>query len=134
MRIASKLKDVRGVIHIERHIHDDAIVVSGSLIIDYDTQDQNARIAAELENAAQKINDSGGIVGHIKAAVTSTSTSMISVTDKDAMIKESPVSRVKITVAAIVFLVKPLEAENAVRDALIAIRKRSAAKQDPAGL
>ena len=123
-RIIAKPKDAPGLIYIERHIHDEAIVISGSLVIRYETPELNAWITEELESAASKVKELGGVVGHIKTAVASTSTSMISVTDEKAIVKEPPVRRAKITLASIVFLIDPEDAENIVRSALAGIRTR----------
>ena len=123
-RVSARAKDKPGHIYIERNIHDEAIVISGSLAIRYETGELNAWLAEEIETAAQGINERGGIVGHIKAAVTATTTSMISATDEKAMIHESPAGRAKITLAAIVFMVDPQDAETIVRGALERLRSR----------
>ena len=123
--IASKAKNAPGLIVIEREIHDDSIVISGSLTIRFDTQELNDLISEELEAAAQKIKESGGIVGHIKASVSVVSTCMISVTDEKAMAKDPPMRRARITLAAIVFKIEPVEAENVIRKALSGIRTRT---------
>ena len=118
-------KDAPGVIRIERNMHDEAIVVSGSLTLDSVTDEINDWIAQELEAAARDVNVLDGIIGHIKAAVTSTSTDMISVTEEKAMVKTSPFHSARITLTVIVFLIEPEEAEAIARRALAAIRKRS---------
>lgn len=123
-KIIAKAKDAPGLIYIERQIHDEAIVISGTLTIRYATAELNDWIAEELESAARSINELGGIVGHIKAAVSLSLTNMISVTDEKAAVKESPFRRAKITLAAIVFLVDPKEAEDIARSALAGIRTR----------
>ena len=123
-RITARAKDVPGLIYIERRLEDEAIVISGSLIIKTGVAQANETIAEELEAAARKINELGGVVGHIKASVAASSTHMISVTDEKAMVKESPLHKVQITLAAIVFAVEPEEAENIVRQALSGIRAR----------
>ena len=123
-RVRVRAKDTPGVICIERRTHDEAIVISGSLTVDYDNAEIGAWIEQELETAAQGIRDQGGIVGHIKAALSVTATSMISVTDEKAMSKESPLKRARISLAAIVFKVDPKEAENIIRKSLAGVRSR----------
>jgi hypothetical protein len=49
---------------------------------------------------------------------------MISVTDEKAAVKGSPLRRLKITLAAIVFAIDPETAENIVRKALSDVRAR----------
>ena len=122
--ILSKAKNAPGLIYIERQIHDDAIVISGSLSIRFSTQDPNSLISEELEAAAREIKERSGIVGHIKVSVSTTSTCMISVTDEKAMAKDSPVRRARMTLAAIVFLIDPKDAESIIRKALSNIRTR----------
>ena len=117
-----KVKAKHGDIFIERHIHDEAIVISGSMTARYDAVDLSARIAEGLETAAREIGEHGGIVGHIKAAVAATSTNMISVTDEKAMIKDSPGKQARTTLSAIVFNVDPKEAENIIRNVLTTVR------------
>jgi SepF-like predicted cell division protein (DUF552 family) len=123
-KITAKVRDKAGLVHIERQIHDGAIVISGSLAVISEEADPAALIAEELETAARKITEYGGIVGHIKATVAVTSSSMISVTDEKAAVKGSPLRRLKITLAAIVFAIEPETAENIVRKALSDVRAR----------
>ena len=123
-KVRLKAKNTPGVIRIERHIHDDAVVISGSLTVDFINDDLYMFIEQELEAAAREITDSEGVVGHIKAALSVSSTSMISVTDSKAMTKESPYQRAQITLAAIVFLVDPEIAEGILRKALAAVKSR----------
>lgn len=122
--IGAKAKDTPGIICIERNIHDEAVVISGTLTIEFEDADLNAWIAGELEKAAQAIKTLDGIVGHIKAAVTLTSTDVISVTDEKAMVTEARLKRARIALAAIVFMIEPKEAENIIRKALAGVRSR----------
>ena len=117
-------KDAPGLIYIERNKHDEAIVISGTLNIDNASGELNALIAQELETAARGINDNGGLIGHIKAAVTATATDMISVTEEKAMVKTSPFRSARITLTVIVFLIEPEKAEAIARKTLVGIRKR----------
>jgi len=124
-KIKIKAKDIPGVIFIERNMHDDAVVISGSLSVESVSGGLNACIAQELETAARLVSESGGIIGHIKAAVSTSGMSMISVTEEKAMVKESPFSSVRITMTVIVFLIEPEVAEDITRKALAAIRRKS---------
>ena len=124
-RIRLKAKNSLGAIYIERNIIDDAIVISGTLSVVTGNADLNAEIAREFEAAARKIAELGGIVGHIKATGIVTSTSMISVTDEHAMVKESPERMVKITLAAIVFFVDQKVASDIMQQALAGVRAAS---------
>ena len=121
-RIRIKAKDTPGVICIERSIHDEAIVISGSLTVEYGTVNLNELIAGELEKAAQAIKELNGVVGHIKAAVSATTTDMISVTDEKAMVTRSQGNTARIAVAAIVFTIEAAEAERLIRKALAGVR------------
>ena len=121
-KITAKIKNAPDMIHIDRQIHDGAIVISASLILDCGAVDLLTCIAGELETAAHEVKERGGIVGHIKASVSTKSTSMISVADETAMIKESPLNHTRITLAAIVFLLDPEDAQDIIRKALTGIR------------
>lgn len=129
-RIEEKAKDTPGIICIERNIHDDAVVISGTLTLEYNAVDINAWIAEELEKAARAVKESDGIVGHIKAAVSVTSTDMLSVTDEKATITDSPQKRARIALAAIMFMIEPKEAENIIRKALAGVRARLRENKD----
>ena len=123
-RIRVRAKDTPGVICIERSIHDEAVVISGSLTLEYGAEDINAWIVEELEKAAQAIKDTDGIIGHIKASVSTASTEIISVTDEKAMVTHSPGNRARIALAAIMFTIEPPEAEGIIRKALAGVRSR----------
>jgi len=120
-----RVKSKPGDISIERHIHDEAIVISGSMLIEYNELDINALVAEGLEKASFEIGEHKGIVGHIKAAIAETSTSMVSVTDEKAMIKESRGKQARITLSAIVFMIDSKEAETIIRKALTTVRSAS---------
>ena len=124
-RIKIKVKDSSGLISVDRQIHDGAITISASLTVVTDDLAFNEFIAGEIESAARDITRRGGIVGHIKASVSTTATSMISASDDKAMVKESAMRRCRIIFVAIVFLVDPAEAESVVKAALGRIRARS---------
>ena len=115
-------KSVPGLIYIDRQMHDDAIVISGSLNAIFGDCDVYAIAAQALEAAAREVMERGGIVGHIKASVSKTLVCMISTTGDKASLKESPIRRAKITLAAIVFVIEPTQAEEIVRNALRKIR------------
>ena len=123
-QIRFRPKDTPGVICIERHTHDESIVVSGSLVIENNAEGLDAWIEEEIEIAAREIRNRGGVVGQIKAALTVTSTSIMTVSDEKAMERESPKDHVRIMLSAIVSMVDPKEAEDIVRKSLAGIRAR----------
>jgi len=124
-RITIRAKGAPGLICIERNIHDEAIVISGSLTVEYGAVDLSALVAEELERAARAVVENSGIVGHIKSALTISSTKVVSVTDDKAVITEAPLKRAKITLAAILFMIEPEIAEDIVRKALAGVRSAS---------
>jgi hypothetical protein len=123
-RIKFSPKDTPGVICIERQIHNEAVVISGSLTIESDEACLDAWIEEEVGIAVGEIKGQGGVVGQIKAALTITSTSVITVTDEKKTAKESPQKYARIMLAAIMFMVDPKEAENIIRKALAGVRAR----------
>lgn len=123
-KIKINAKGMPGVIFIDRNIHDEAVVISGSLSVQNVTGGLDECVAQELEAAARMINERDGVIGHIKAAVSTTAIDMISVTEEKAMIKKSPLCNARITLTVIVFLIEPEAAEDITRKTLAAIRKR----------
>ena len=123
-RLVARTKDMPGLIYIERQIHDESVVISGSLTIRFDDADLNVWVAEEIEAAIREIKEHNGIVGHVKASVSTTSSCMISATDEKAMVKESSTRRARITIAAIMFTIDPTVAENIIRKSLSGIRTR----------
>lgn len=123
-KIKINAKNMPGVIQIERNMHDEAIVVSGTLRLENVAAGLSALIAQELEAAAREINGRDGIIGHIKAAVTAASTDIISVTEETAMVKSSLLQSAGITLTVIVFMIDPDEAESIARKTLASIRKK----------
>ena len=117
-RVKVKVKETPGPISIDRQIHDEAITISASMTVITENPLIRELIAGEIESAAREIIKRDGIVGHIKAAVSTTSTCMITAADETAMVKDSPMRRSRITLAAIVFLVDPGDAEDIIRKAL----------------
>ena len=130
-KIVARAKDVPGLIYIDRRTQDDAIVISASLTVRSNASDMCARVADALEVAAREVREQGGIVGHIKASVSITSTKVVSVTDEESMVSDSPLLRAQIAVAAILFLLDVKDAENIIRKSLAGIRARL--KADPSG-
>jgi len=119
-----RAEDTPGVICIERHTHDGAIVITGSLVIDIIDEDLGVWIAQELETAAVEIGKSGGTIDQIKTTLAVMSKSVISLTDEKAVIKESQSKRARITLAAIVHRMDSDEAVQIIRKALAAVRRR----------
>jgi len=116
-------RDTDGI-HIEHHIHDGAVVVSGSAEITGDYEPLRPRIKARLEAIAAAVNDLGGIVGHIKASAEAATTEMFSVTETEAMIKTAPTQTIRLRMAAIVFAVTPEQVEPLVESALRELRDK----------
>ena len=119
-----KAKDTPGVICVERHSHEEAIVISGSLTVDFTEGDLREWIAEELEKVSLEIVRLDGIAEQIKAAITIASTCIVSVTDEKAVVKDPYDKRGRITLSAIVYKIRPEDAVDIVRNALAAVRLR----------
>jgi hypothetical protein len=115
-------KDAYGEVRVERRLHDEARVISGSLLLFTEYESLRAVLKDQLEALAQNIQKLDGIVGHIKASADASVVEMFSVTDTDVSIKKAPGQRIKINLAAIVFLIEPEKAEELVTNALNAIK------------
>ena len=107
-----------GVAYTKVRLHDDAKVVSGSLTVFGDYEKVRAGLEKGLAEFAAKVNEKGGVVGHIKASAEIKNVEMFSVTDVDVMIKTAPEQEVNVILAAIVFFVTEEEAERWGREAL----------------
>jgi hypothetical protein len=122
-------KETPGVICIERRVQDKTVLISGSLIIENDAAELNALIKEELELAAREIREFGGALGQLEAALTVTTTSVLTVSDEKAMEKDAPQKYSRITISAVVLNIDPKEAENVVRKSLAGIRTRLREKE-----
>jgi hypothetical protein len=123
-RIKFSPKDTPGVICIERQLHNEAVVISGSLTVEHDAPELKAWIEEELETAARSVKESGGAAEQIKAAITVNSTSVLTISDEKAMDKEPPKTYAQIMMAAIISRLDPKEAETIVRKALASVRAK----------
>ena len=107
-----------GVVYTQVKLHDDAKVVSGSLLLTGDYSAIREGLAEGLKEFADAVTAKGGIIGHIKASAEVSETEMFSVTEENVMIKTAPEKRVAIILAAIVFFISEQEAEELGRRAL----------------
>ena len=117
-------KDTPGVICIERHSHDESVEISGSLTIENGAAEIDAWIEEELGKAVNKIKESGGVVELIKATLTVTSTSTMTISGEDPMAKESTQKYARILLSAVLSKVEPKEAEDAIRKTLAEVRTK----------
>jgi hypothetical protein len=106
------------VVSVELNHHDAALVVSGKLTVSGDSEGIKVKLAAALEAAAARVNDLGGIVGHIKASADERRITMMSVTEDTVMVKPAPEQVVGIIMTAIIFAVDDDDAIDIVKDAL----------------
>lgn len=111
-----------GKVNTEAHIHDEARVISGSLTLTSDYDKVKKTLADHLEKLAKTVQERGGIVGHIKASCTVSTVEMFSVTESSATVKRAPDQEIRISLAAIVFLIDPHEAQELAQAALEAVR------------
>ena len=113
-----------GVITIGHTFHDEAIIVSGAVLLFGRYANIKEAIKERLEAVSEFVSAQGGIVGHIKASASVATVEMFSTTGDAAMVKESPEQEIRINMVAIVFAVPPKEVEQKVFDALEAIRDK----------
>lgn len=111
----------QGVVTVELNRHDSALVVSGKLTLSGDGDAIKKNLATQLEAAAARVSDLGGIVGHIKASADERRITMFSVTEDTVMVKPAPEQVVSIIMTAIIFAVDDDEAVKIVKDALDAV-------------
>lgn len=111
-----------GEIRVERHMHDEACVISGSLLLFTEYDKLRTALMEQLEMLAGDVQKRGGIVGHIKASCEASAVEMFSITDTDVSVKKAPGQRIKLNLAAIVFAIEPEKAEVLVKAALNAVK------------
>ncbi|MBQ8975254.1 MAG: hypothetical protein IJ072_05985 [Oscillospiraceae bacterium] len=107
-----------GVVTVELNRHDEALVVSGAVNLMGQPGEVNSKLSGALEKAAARVNELGGIVGHIKASVDARKITMLSVTETEVMEKSAPESELRIIMTAIVFALPEEDAKALVEDAL----------------
>ena len=111
-----------GEVSVEWRMHDEAVVVSGALALISEYAIVRHSLELQLGVIAKTVSAAGGIIGHIKAAASSTEVEAFSITDVEVSVKKSPEQEVKINLAAIVFGVPPEDVADAVRQALTKVR------------
>jgi hypothetical protein len=114
-----------GEIALDVTLHDDAVVATGalSLIADGSGALLNA-LETHIARLAASVEDVGGIIGHIKAAVRLSETVAMSCTDvrHGVTSRSAPGTELDITLAAIVFAVERETVAALVRAALETVR------------
>jgi hypothetical protein len=114
-----------GVVSVEAYTHDGAIVVSAELALAAGDADAvRVALGHQIELIARELEDLGGIIGHIKAAVRATETEALSCTDArgGVVATRAPGVELDIGLVAIVFAAGQDETEALVRAALEAVR------------
>ena len=114
-----------GEITVGHTFHDEAVIVSGAVLLYGRYDDIRAALKERLEAVSDFVSGHGGIVGHIKASASVTTVEMFSTTGDAAMIKKSPEQEIKINVVAIVFAIAPEEIDKKVFDALEDIKNKA---------
>jgi len=99
---------------------DNAVVLSCRYLVNTDDKNRTTRaLKAGLLDFAEQIEERGGIIGHIKASLTSERVDFISITDsRSADVQESGNGNVTIGLAAILFGVSEDEARELLSDVL----------------
>ena len=114
-----------GEITVGHTFHDEAVIVSGAVLLYGRYDDIRETLKERLEAVSDFVSGQGGIVGHIKASASVTTVEMFSTTGDAAMIKKSPEQEIKINVVAIVFAIAPEEIDKKVFDALEDIKNKA---------
>jgi len=95
------------------NLHEEgAIIASGSLnLVGVDAEVISSRLAEGLAGVAQKTEDAGGLIGHLKATLARTDVRMLTTTaaETEVFVKLSPQSEVQVNLVLIVFMVEEAE-------------------------
>jgi len=113
-----------GAITINEH-EEGALIASGMLsLMGADAETVSQKLAAALDNAAQLVDNAGGIIGHLKAIVAQVNTRMLSTTAAGGQVavKVSPQSEVQVNLVMIVFLVEKSDLQNWAEQVMAALR------------
>jgi hypothetical protein len=82
-------EDAIGVPRVELTEHEGALIASGVLrIYTTDLDAVRSALSEQMTAAAQQVEQAGGIIGHIKATLSSTNTEMLSITDVSQPIQD----------------------------------------------
>jgi hypothetical protein len=113
-------------IQMESHMHPEhegAIVVSGELSL-YHVEYEILRdfLVRAMESCSADISALGGIVGHIKAAVSISETEFFSITDTVTNVKQGKEKEISIRLVGIVFSLSQMQAEQAILKILEGIK------------
>ena len=111
-----------GEIRLDWKLHEGAVVISASLTAMGDSAAARLILERGLTDIAGYVTALGGIIGHIKASLTSAETETFSITDTALNSKISDEQRVKINLVVIVFGVEPEAAAQFVRETLERIK------------
>ena len=117
-------EDTPGVICIERRVQNDAILISGTLKLGYNSRQLDIWVDEAIKKAASDAKKRGGVMGQIKAAIMKTSEDVLALVDDDTTENESSRSFSRISIACVILMDDPKEAENIIRTALADIRAK----------
>ena len=89
---------------IQSHLHEDALVCSGSRDLIGDPKTIKEKLVSKIGILADWIEETGGIIGHIKALVEVDSpVTVISTTGEAVSVREMTASDIHVSLVAIVF-------------------------------
>jgi len=117
-------RETPGVICIERQTYGDSILITGTLIVIGSAEELNSWLEEEIEAAVREIKNLGGTIRIIKAALTVSTTSVITLSDEEVQAKEAPNTNAQIVISAAIMELHPSKAELIIRKALAAIRTK----------
>lgn len=98
---------------VQVNLHEEgALIASGSLnLVGADAEAVSAKLAQALADVARKVDDAGGLIGHLKATLAKTEVRMLSTTatNTEVSVKLSPQSEVQVNLVLIAFMVDEAE-------------------------
>lgn len=104
---------------VRNQVQDGASVISAECRLTAEYAKASIELKTALEELATQITESGGVIGHIKAAAEITSVEMFSVTETAVSHKRAEEQEITVQLAAIVFLVDPDEAKSYVERCVV---------------
>ena len=121
-------EDTPGVICIERRMQDDTVLISGTLKLGYNSVELDSWVNEAIKKADLDVKGKGGVMGQIKAALTKTSESVVTLTGDNLIENEAFRAFSRVSVAAVMIIDQPKDAENIIREALASIRAKARAQ------
>ena len=98
--------------YVDANTHDEASVISAVGVIKGDPEVAKAKMHTCLEELGKWVEDSGGVIGHIKCSLETKAITTMSITSDIVDVANSFEPSTQLTMAAIVYCISPQELQK----------------------